>query len=313
MTTGILLMVVAGLCFVLVSVLVRRVGTDLSAPQAAFIRYLFGTLMLASVVFRIVRRELRVNAPGVMLVRGVAHGLGVIFWFFAMARIPMAEVTAIGYLTPVIVTVAAAVFLGERLQARRLIAVIIGFVGVLVILRPGFQTLSIGQFAQLATTPLFALSFILTKKLTNTDSNAVIVAVLSLVCTVTLFVPAVLSWSPVSFREYVLLFLTAGFATLGHFTLTHAYRCAPIAALQPVTYMQLIWATLLGVVLFGDVIDIYVVALLASVSQQLKLPLNQRSVQTEGLIQNTIDQDSLFYSADGKFSEQLFKFTSLSV
>jgi len=259
MTMGLLMMAASGLCFVLVAVLVRWVGTDLPAPQAAFIRYLFGTLMLAPIFIRIARRELHVNAPGLMTVRGVAHGAGVILWFFAMARIPIAEVTAIGYLTPIIVTLAAAMFLGERLQARRIIAVIIGFVGVLVILRPGFQTLSIGQFAQLGTTPLFALSFILTKKLTDTDSNTVIVAMLSLICTVILFIPAAFNWSAVSMREYVLLFLTAGFATLGHFTVTHAFRCAPIAALQPVSYLQLIWAILLGVVLFGDVIDIYVV------------------------------------------------------
>jgi len=259
MTMGLLLMAASGLCFVLVAVLVRWVGTDLSAPQAAFIRYLFGTLMLAPIFLRIARKELQVNAIGLMTVRGVAHGLAVILWFFAMARIPMAEVTAIGYLTPIVVTVAAAMFLGERLQARRIIAVLIGFVGVLVILRPGFQTLSIGQLAQLATTPLFALSFILTKKLTDTDSNTVIVAMLSLVCTMTLFIPAALSWSAVSLQEYVLLFLTAVFATLGHFTVTHAFRCAPIAALQPVSYLQLIWATLLGVLLFGDVIDTYVV------------------------------------------------------
>ena len=259
-TMGMLLTVASGLCFVCVAILVRWVGTDLSAPQAAFIRYLFGTLMLAPIFLRLARSELRVNAPGMMIVRGVAHGLAVILWFFAMARIPMAEVTALGYLTPVVVTLAAAVFLGERLQARRIIAVIIGFIGVLVILRPGFQVLSIGQLAQLATTPLFALSFILTKKFTATDSNTVIVAVLSLVCTITLFVPAAFNWSPVSIREYVLLFLTAGFATLGHFTLTHAFRCAPIAALQPVSFLQLVWATLLGVVLFGDAIDNFVVA-----------------------------------------------------
>ena len=171
----------------------------------------------------------------------------------------MAEVTAIGYLTPVVVTVAAAIFLGERLQARRLIAVVVGFIGVLIILRPGFQSISAGQLALLGTTPLFALSFIMTKKLTETDSNTVIVAVLSFICTVTLFFPAVFSWSHVSMREYVLLFLTACCATLGHFTLTQALRYAPITALQPVTYLQLIWATLLGVLLFGDVIDFYVV------------------------------------------------------
>lgn len=252
-------MAASGLCFVSVAVLVRWVGQSLSASQAAFIRYMFGTLLLTPVFYNIARGKARVNAPGLITIRGLLHAVAVILWFYAMASIPMAEVTAIGYLTPVVITVAAAVFLGERLQARRLIAVVVGFIGVLVILRPGFQTLSVGQLAQLATTPLFAASFILTKKLTETDSNTVIVAVLSLVCTLTLMIPALLSWNPVSVREYVLLFLTAGFATLGHFTLTHAFRCAPIAALQPVTYLQLVWATVLGVMLFDDAIDFYVV------------------------------------------------------
>ena len=82
---------------------------------------------------------------------------------------------------------------------------------------------------------------------------------LSLVCTLALMIPAYFTWVPVTLREYLLLFLTAAFATLGHFTLTHAFRNAPITALQPVTYLQLIWATLLGVMLFGDAVDGYVV------------------------------------------------------
>lgn len=252
-------MVASGVCFVIVGVLVRWVGTNLSAPQAAFLRYLFGTLMLAPVLFGLARGNFQVNDPKLIVVRGVLHALAVILWFFAMARIPIAEVTAIGYLTPVLITVAAAIFLGEQLKIRRLAAVVLGFIGVLVILRPGFETLSVGQLAQLATTPLFAASFILTKKLTRTDSNTVIVTVLSLVCTLTLIVPAAFNWSPVSMREYVLLLFTAAFATLGHFTLTHAFRCAPLAALQPVSYLQLVWATLLGIVLFGDALDWYVI------------------------------------------------------
>lgn len=253
-------MVVSGLCFVAVAVLVRMVGPGVPAPQAAFIRYLFGTLMLAPVLYRIASGEERVHALGVMCWRGVAHGLAVILWFFAMARIPMAEVTAIGYLTPVVVTVAASILLGEKLHSRRIIAVLFGLFGVLVILRPGFQQLSVGQLAMLCTTPLFALSFILTKKLTGTDNSTVIVTVLSVVCTLTLFVPAALHWTSVPLREMTLLFFTAFFATLGHFSMTYAFACAPIAALQPVTFLQLVWATLLGVLLFGDSVDFYVVA-----------------------------------------------------
>ena len=218
-------MMVSGLCFVAVAVLVRMVGTDVPATQAAFIRYLFGTLMLVPVLYRIASGELRVHAPGIMFWRGVAHGLAVILWFFAMARIPMAEVTAIGYLTPVVVTVAASILLGEKLHLRRIIAVLFGLLGVLVILRPGFQQLSVGQLAMLGTTPLFALSFILTKKLTGTDSSTVIVTVLSVVCTLTLLLPASLQWTSVPLRELTLLFFTAFFATMGHFSMTYAFKC----------------------------------------------------------------------------------------
>ena len=150
-----MLMAASGLCFVCVAVLVRWVGPGLPAPQAAFIRYFFGTLMLAPVFYRLLKGEQRIVSVGLNIGRGVAHALAVILWFFAMARIPMAEVTAIGYLTPVVVTVAAAVFLGERLQARRLVAVVIGFIGVLIILRPGFKELSLGQLAQLGTCLLY--------------------------------------------------------------------------------------------------------------------------------------------------------------
>jgi len=254
-----LLMVVSGFCFVSVAVLVRWVGPGLPAAQTACIRYFFGTVLLAPIFYRLLIGEQRIVSVGLNIGRGIAHALGVLLWFYAMARIPMAEVTAIGYLTPVLVTVAATLFLRERLHARRLLAVVIGFIGVLIILRPGFKELSVGQLALLGTTPLFAASFILTKKLTETDSNTVIVAMLSLVCTLALMIPAYFTWVPVTLREYLLLFLTATFATLGHFTLTHAFRKAPITALQPVTYLQLIWATLLGVILFGDAVDGYVV------------------------------------------------------
>jgi len=258
-TLGIFWMLVTGFCFLGVTLTVRYAGTHVPAAQAAFIRYLIGTLLLAPVFYRILRGSLLVSDHKVHLVRGVAHGVGVILWFYAMARIPIAQVTAMGYLTPVVVTVAAAVFLGETLHIRRVLAVVVGFCGVLVIIRPGIIEVSIGQWAQLATTPLFAISMILAKKLADKSDPLVIVASLSLICTCTLLPPALSHWVVPTMTEVLLLALTAVLATLGHYTMTLAFRLAPLTALQPISFLQLVWATLAGIVLFKEPVDAYVI------------------------------------------------------
>lgn len=256
---GIFWMFITGLCFVSVTVSVRYIGPRVPAAESAFIRYLVGTLLLLPVYYRIYKGTIRIRANAMMGIRGVSHGLGVILWFFAMAHIPIAQVTALGYLTPVVVTVAAAIFLKEKLHARRLVAVTVGFIGVLVIVRPGFSEISIGQIAQLATTPLFAISMILGKKLTEESDPLAIVAGLSLVCTVTLLVPALMNWVVPNTVEVLLLSLTAVFATYGHYAMTLAFKYAPLTALQPISFLQLVWASVAGIVLFAESVDFYVV------------------------------------------------------
>lgn len=255
---GLFWMFVTGLCFFGVTVTVRYVGTDIPAAQAAFIRYVIGTLLLLPALLNLIRGVTRVHQPVMMGLRGVAHAFGVILWFYAMARIPIAEVTALGYLTPVVVTLAAAVFLVEVLHARRLIAVLAGFTGVLVIIRPGFQEISIGQIAQICTAPLFAISMLLTKKLTAENDAIAIVSGLSVVCTLVLLPIALSQWVTPGPAEVALLSLTALLATLGHYTMTLAIGYAPLSALQPISFLQLVWATIAGYFLFAEEVDSYV-------------------------------------------------------
>jgi len=258
-THGMLWMLVTGLCFVGVTIVVRYVGTRIPAPEAAFIRYAFGTLLLLPIILKIIKGEAKINSWRIMLVRGVIHGIGVILWFYAMARIPIAEVTALGYITPVFITIGAALFLGEKLHIRRILAVFFGLVGVLIILRPGISEISSGQIAQLIAAPLFAVSMLMTKKMTAHESASVIVTGLSIVCTLTLLPPAISNWVTPNPIEIMLLAMAAVFATLGHYTMTHAFNLAPISVLQPISFLQLLWATLFGVVLFGESIDVFVV------------------------------------------------------
>ena len=256
---GMAWMLVSTLLFVGVTGTVRALGSDMSAPQAAIIRYGFGILLLSPILLRIKPRELITPRMGLHAFRGVVHGIAVIFWFYAMARIPIADVTALGYTMPIFVTIGAALFLGERFRTRRMIAVLIGVAGTLVIVRPGFVTIELGTLAQLIAAPLFAASALISKKMTEKDSSEVIVALMTVFVALTVLPFAIAVWRPPTWEELAWLFCTASFATLGHFTLMRAYAATEITVTQPITFMQLVWAVLLGYYAFAETPDIWTI------------------------------------------------------
>ena len=248
-------MLISGMFFVGVTGVVRHLGSDLPAVEAAFLRYVFGLALMMPVLLRVTTRLPRGRALHLCMWRGAVHGAGVMLWFFAMARIPIADVTAIGYTAPIFTTIGAAIFLHERLRAHRVVGVAAGFLGTLIILRPGFETIQLGALAQLAAAPFFAASFLIAKKLTDTEDPAVIVAMLSVFCTIALIPGAILQWRTPTGPELFWLLMTAVFATLGHYALTKAFQAAPITVTQPVSYLQLLWAALVGVLVFDEALD----------------------------------------------------------
>lgn len=257
---GIAWMVTTGLMFVGVTGIVRYLGSDMNPAQAAFIRYVFGLLLLLPVFFKLRLRAGLTRRIGLHAARGVVHGVAVILWFFAMARIPIAEVTALGFTAPIFTTVGAALFLGEKLHTRRVGAVLVGFGGALIILRPGIEAIHIGAVAQLISAPLMAVSFLIAKKLTETEPPTTIIAFMAVFVTLTLAPPALLAWRTPTPEELGWLFMAAVFATLGHYTMTRAFRAADITVTQPFSFLQLVWATLLGFAMFGEAPDAWTLA-----------------------------------------------------
>ena len=255
---GIGWMVLTGFCFVGVTGIVRYIGTDIPAAEAAFIRYAFGVLLFLPMMRPLLANPPSMPAMKIYAARGIVHGFGVILWFYAMARIPIAEVTALGYTAPIFVTIGAAFFFGERLHFRRIAAVAVGSLGTLVILRPGFHEISAGQIAQLCAAPLFAASFLFAKRLTDDEDPVTIVIMLSIFCTLTLLPGAVINWVTPTLWEVFWLAMTAVVATLGHYTMTRAIRAAPLTVTQPVTFLQLVWATALGIAFFGEPMEPFV-------------------------------------------------------
>ena len=267
---GIFWMLVTGLCFISVTALVKVMGTGLPPAQMAFLRYLLGLVFLLPALGALRAAHLTPRQWKLFGFRGLVHGLGVITWFFAMTRIPLADVTAMNYLAPIYVTLGAALFLGERLAFRRIAAIVIALIGALIILRPGFREVSSGHLAMLFTAFAFGGSYLTAKVMSGEVKPSVVVAMLSIFVTIVLAPFALMDWVTPTFQDLVLLFGIACFATAGHYTMTLAFAAAPVTVTQPVTFAQLIWAVLLGYFVFGESVDVWVIVggvlILASVS-----------------------------------------------
>ena len=257
---GILWMVLTGLLFLGVTVLVKILGPRVPAPEAAFLRYLLGLVLLIPMLKISLKDKLDSVLWVNFIARGIFHTLAVVLWFFAMTQIPIAEVTAMNYLSPVYVALGAVLFLKEKMAIRRVLAVIFALVGALVILRPGFREVSVGHVAMMGTAIFFAGSYLFAKHLTNRVSAETVVIMLSILVTIGLFPLAYTVWVPPRVDELMILFGVAVLATLGHYTMTKAFMAAPVTVTQPVTFLQLIWAISVGALFFNENIDPFVIA-----------------------------------------------------
>lgn len=263
-------MIVTGLLFVLVTAIVKFVGGGVPPAESAFLRYLMGSIFLIPMIRPLISAKLTKRQFALFGLRGLVHAIGVTLWFFAMTQIPIADVTAMNYMSPIYVSIGAALFLGEKLAFRRLAAIGVALIGALIILRPGFRDVSIGHIAMLFTAVLFAVSYLVAKKMSGEVSPTVVVAMLSIMVPIGLAPMAYVQWITPTLVQLGWLFLVAIFATAGHFTMTFAFRAAPLAVTQPVTFLQLVWATTLGAVMFAEPVDGWVVfggvIIMASVS-----------------------------------------------
>ena len=255
---SIILMLLTGLCFVAVMVSVKYLSKDLPSIQAAFFRYLFGLVM----ILPLIRFQYKKNVNKIPIfkhgLRGIIHGFAVVLWFYSVANIPMADVTAINYLTPIFTTIGAIIIFKEAITLNRVGALLLSFIGAMLILKPGFEFFSDGKIAQLISTILFATSYLIAKNLTKTESTNLIVIFLTFFATITLLPFTVFTWVKPTIDDLLLLFGVAILGTLGHYFMTMALSLAPLSVTQPVIFFQLIWSTLIGLLLFGESLDIFI-------------------------------------------------------
>ncbi|MFL1461175.1 DMT family transporter [Roseococcus sp. DSY-14] len=251
---GMGLAALAGLCFALLNTGMRVLTHDLPPFQVQFLRYALGVVPLLPWLLRAGVAPLRPNGLGGQVLRGAVHSSGLFLWFAALPHIPFAEMTAIGFTTPLFIMLGAVAFLGERMMWQRWAASLLGFCGVLVVVWPSLAGAEpTWSLVMLASSPLFAASFLITKALTRRDGPAVIVLWQSLTVAGFSLPLALWAWQAPLPWHWGMALLCGFLGTLGHWLLTSAFRLADISAAQPVKFLDLLWAAVLGWLVFAEV------------------------------------------------------------
>ena len=268
-----LLKLLSALLFAFLSALVRYAGeAQVPLGQVVFFRSAFAILPV--VLIYAWRRELaaavRTRRPFGHVGRGLISVAGMFLNFAALARLPLVDATAISFAAPLMTVAFAALFLGERVRVYRWSAVAVGFVGVVVMLWPYLNltqyavggsasaAATVGALCALLATVTNAASVIQTRRLTETETTSSIVFYFSLICAIAGLATLPFGWVWPSAPVLAAL-VTAGIAGgLAHIVQTESYRYAPASLVAPIDYTTMIWAFLLGYVLFGELPTIYI-------------------------------------------------------
>ncbi|CAD5373324.1 EamA family transporter [Rubrivivax sp. A210] len=243
----------SGLLFCMLNALLRGLTQQLDPMQTQFLRYVFGFLVMLPLILRHGGAAYWPQQMGGQFLRGATHTLGLVLWFLALPHIPLADTTAIGFTGPLFIMMGAWLFLKEPMRWERWLATALGFAGVMIVVGPKLSG-SGGwhHLLMLASAPVFAASFLLTKALTRTESAGVIVVWQAI--SVSLFsLPAALwAWQWPGAAQWFAFLVCGLLGSGGHYCLTRSFLIADISSTQSVKFLDLVWSAALGWIVFSD-------------------------------------------------------------
>ncbi len=255
---GFFLAVVSGLFFTFLNASVKELAGEMPPLFVAWGRWLAGVALIAPyMIWRVGLVGMGTQDMKLHCFRGLFHTTGYGLWYEAVVWLPLATMAALSFTGPIFVTVGAVIFLRETVHWRRWAGVGVGFVGMLVIVRPGVVEVNPGILMMLAAVPLIAGSNLVAKVVSGRDKPAVVVlwqSVVGALC----FTPLGLWYWQTPTLLQLALFLSAGFfGTMGYFFITWAYRLLDISALQSITFLAIVWAALMDVAVWGKTADVW--------------------------------------------------------
>ena len=278
-------MIIAGLLFSFMVALIKLLGTRLPSVEIVFFRSTFQLAVLTIVFWRIGFSSLKSNRPFLQGLRALIAVALINCNFYAFTKLPLAEVTAIGFSRNLFLVILAVLILKENMTKHRLLSTIVGFLGILLIVRPGSAVFQASSAVALVGACLGAIMMTLIRKLTATDSNLVMMIYPSMAIVAATSIPVVHLWVPPTMAELGFLVLMASFGTAGQWCMIQAFRNGEATVVSPAGYFRLVFATILGFYIFSEVPDLLTaIGALTIVGSNIYLILLEGKKRTEEVV-----------------------------
>ena len=254
---AILLALIASFCAVLMSVFLKLGQQDANVFSVGFMRFFFGLLIILPFIIKSRFKIYNTDNLKLHISRSIINVPMMILGFAALMYIPLEQIKAIGFLSPILVVILSVIFLKERIYLIRTFSLILGFIGTLIILRPGIIEINIGVYMVLLSGLLWSTVIIITKFMSKTDSAMTILTYQYTFVSLFTLPLAIIYWSNPTFASIFYSFLAAIVGTVLHLCINNSYKLADLSIIQPVWFTQLIFASLLGFIIFGSLPDLF--------------------------------------------------------
>ena len=237
--------------------LVRFVSEVLPPFQIAFFRNFFGLAFLLPLLMRSRFAVLRTKQIGLHALRGVINMAAMLMFFTALSISPIAKVTALGFTAPIFMAILAVIVLGERFRIYRWSAIFLGFVGMLIILRPGLVVIDTGALLVIGSAVLWAVAMLIIKIQSRTESSLTIVAYMGIFLGVFSIAPALWVWQPFELQTLGLMALIGLFGSIAQMAISESLKETDPTALMPFDFLKLIWTAIIGAWFFAEIPDMF--------------------------------------------------------
>ena len=225
--------------------------------QIVFLRNAAGLLFFIPWFFQAGLGVLRTKRIGAYGLRSLVGFASMLSWFYAVSVLPLADAVALNFTAPIFGTVLAVVILRETVGIRRSIAMVVGFIGAMIILRPGLSEMSSGAYAAIFSAMTMAGSMVMVKLLSRTESTAAMVALNQILILPMSLIPAIFVWQTPTVEQLLAILFIGLLATLGHLSFTKAYSLADASVVMPFDFFRLIFSALIGFIFFLQEPDLF--------------------------------------------------------
>lgn len=249
---GALLLTIGELSLTLMAAAIKQVSPDIGTEMVVFLRSLFGLLVLLPLVARHGRSLLHSNSPRTMAIRALAGLAAMYGFFYVIAHLPLAEATLVKLTTPFFMPLIAWFWLRERIGRHNATAIVVGFVGVLFILRPGAATFDPHALVGIAAALLASVAMVAIRDMNTSEPAERIVFHFAVICTLVSAVPLLWAWQTPDWHLWPWLVAIGVFGTTGQLLITRAFQVAPPGKVGPFTYTSVVFAALLGWAFWGE-------------------------------------------------------------